>query len=118
MGHYARRYTSSQGVQQVLDGIGALILPGQNRRFICVELKRLFVVDLLLGTVEVGNCSAIMVCTKPLVAYPKLTFPKLRFFLYRIYRTLQDIHVYPVYHFSLYLLCHFLLPPIVLNVVS
>jgi len=46
-----------------------------------MQLKRLSVCDLLLGTVEARNRSAVVVRTNAFVAYSKLALPKLRVML-------------------------------------
>jgi hypothetical protein len=110
VGHHARRYTSGKGIQQVLDRIGALILASKNGGLICMQLKLLFVGDLLPGTIEAGNRATIVVSTNPLVAHTKPAFSKVRFFSNRVYSTLQGIHIDTVYHIDCLLFSHFILP--------
>jgi hypothetical protein len=83
-----------------------------------MQFERLFVGVFLLGAVEVCDCRAIVIPAEPFVAHAELAFTEFRFLPDRADCTLQDIHIYAVHFIGYYLLCHFMLPPIILNVVS
>ena len=93
MGDHTGGDTTRQRVEQMLNRIGAIIFPRQDRRFVAVKFKCLFVLHRLLCTVEVGDCCTVMYTTTPFVAGAESASAKFRVILDRAHRFLQHTEI-------------------------
>jgi hypothetical protein len=105
MGNDARCHSASQGIKQMFDRIGTFIFTCKDGRFIRVQFKLLLMGHLLFGSVEPGDCCAVMITIDPLITSPEPALTQFGVVLDCAHRFIQNRQVDAVNAFDLFFCC-------------